>query len=250
MSPDIHILGIPGIPEVAAGDDLAALITSACERHGAVLANDDILVVTQKIVSKAEGCVVPLSEITPSSLARSYAAEHGKDPRAVETALQQAKRIVKMDRVLITETHHGFVCANSGVDRSNIADEDSVATLPRDPDASATELRAALHRITGKTMAVIISDTFGRPWREGVTDVAIGSAGIRPLVDYRGKHDVHGRELSTTLVASADELAAAADLVMGKTDNIPVALIRGFRVEASTDGAKALIRDPSLDLFR
>jgi coenzyme F420-0:L-glutamate ligase/coenzyme F420-1:gamma-L-glutamate ligase len=247
----IEIVGLSGIPEVAAGANLARLVLDALAASGDALEDGDVLVVTQKIVSKAEGRVVTADAFEPSALARETAKTWHKDPRAVEAALAEARRVVKMDRgVLITETRHGFVCANSGVDASNLAAEDALALLPLDPDASATRLRAELERATGRRLAVLISDTFGRPWREGVVNVAVGVAGMDPLVDYRGERDSQGRSLSTTQVAAADEIAAAAELVMGKLDRVPVAVVRGAAYTPAEGSVKPLLRAAGQDLFR
>lgn len=250
-TPEIHIVGLPGMPEVAAGADLPALVLEACARRSLRLRDTDILVFTQKIVSKAEGRLVRLAEVSPSSLARAFAHEAGKDPRAVEVVLSEARRVVKMDRgILITETRQGLVCAHTGVDASNVPEPDAVVLLPEDPDGSAAELRRRLEERAGVQLAVIISDTFGRPWREGLTNVAIGVSGIDPLLDYRGERDPHGRSLSATVIAVADELAAAAELVMGKLDRVPVALIRGYRYAYGEGRAADLVRSRDKDLFR
>jgi coenzyme F420-0:L-glutamate ligase/coenzyme F420-1:gamma-L-glutamate ligase len=213
----------------------------------------DILVFTQKVVSKEEGRLVRLDEIKPSALAEGFAHGAGKDPRSVEVVLSEARRVVKMEMdrgILIAETHHGLVCAQAGVDASNIPDPDTVALLPADPDRSAARLRRALRKRTGAAPAVIISDTFGRPWREGLTNVAIGIDGMSPFIDYRGKKDPHGRPLTATLIAAADELAGAAELVMGKLDRVPVALIRGYSLPRGRGKAKDLVRPAARDLFR
>lgn len=243
------------MPEIAPGDDLAVLILEASRREKLELVDGDVIVITQKIVSKAEGCIESLSDVKPSSIASTFARESGKDPRLVELALREAKRIVRMDRgVLITETLHGFVCANSGVDASNVGSPDAATTLPREPDRSAQRLRRELQDATGARIAVILSDTFGRPWREGVANVAIGIAGLNPLNDYRGRSDADGRSLASTVIAVADELAGAAELVMGKLDRIPVAVVRGYRYtfldDGRDEGARSLVRDEAHDLFR
>jgi len=242
----IAIVGLQGLPEVHPGDDLAALIRDAATAASRNLDAATIVVVAQKIVSKAEGAEVDLRTVEPSVLAQTWAATCHKDPRVIEVVLRQSRRIVKMDRgVLIAETHHGFITANAGVDESNVPGEDKVTILPQDPDASASRLRA--HLACG---AVIISDTFGRPWREGLVNVAIGVSGLDPLEDYRGSPDRTGKPLRTTIVAIADEIAAAAGLAMRKTEGVPVALVKGVNWRASESNAKALIRDPSHDLFR
>jgi coenzyme F420-0:L-glutamate ligase/coenzyme F420-1:gamma-L-glutamate ligase len=248
--PSIQVIGVPGIPEVAEGDDIAALIISALRKDALSLFDRDVLVVAQKIVSKAEGRVVRLDSIEPSPHARQWAEAWNKDARVVEVVLRESKRIVRMERgILISETEHGFVCANAGVDTSNVA-EGVVTLLPKDPDASATRMRASLHREFGVRVAVIVSDTFGRPWREGLVNVAIGVSGIAPLIDYRGQKDSHGRPLKVTVIALADELASAAELAMKKSAGIPAAIIRGVEYEPSEASAGELIRASNLDLFR
>jgi coenzyme F420-0:L-glutamate ligase/coenzyme F420-1:gamma-L-glutamate ligase len=205
-----------------------------------------VLAVAQKIVSKAEGAVVDLREIRPSALARSWAAEWSKDARLIELILTQSKRIVKMDRgVLIAETLGGFVCANAGVDQSNVEGDDFATVLPDDPDASARQLRASLG-----CGAVLVTDTFGRPWREGLVDIAIGVAGLDPLDDRRGRTDRHGRKLASTIVAVADQLAAGAGLLMPKAAGCPAVLIRGFPWQPAEGSARLLLRKPDQDLFR
>jgi len=237
----LEIIAVAALPEIRPGDDLASLIREAC-----VITPDDVLAVAQKIVSKAEGALVDLREIQPSELARSWADEWSKDPRLIELILAQSRRIVKMDRgVIIAETRHGFVCANAGVDQSNVEGEEFATVLPDDPDASARRLRAALN-----CGAVIITDTFGRPWREGLVDVAIGVAGLNPLDDLRGRTDRHGRKLSSTIIAVADQLAAAAGLLMSKDGGYPVMVIRGFEWQPAEASARPLLRKPDQDLFR
>jgi coenzyme F420-0:L-glutamate ligase/coenzyme F420-1:gamma-L-glutamate ligase len=239
------------MPEVKEGDDLADLILKASEIQGTPLEDRDIIVVTQKIVSKTEGALVDLKTVVPSELAKTMAADWGKDARHVEVVLQESRRIVRMDHgVLITETKHGFICANSGVDASNVPGEDMLCLLPKDPDSSAEGIREAIRQRTGHTVAVIISDTFGRPWRDGTTDIAIGTAGMNPLKDYRGDADQFGRTLRVSVAAVADEVTGAAELVTRKNQAIPVTLVRGFQYEESGRGSETLIRDASLDMFR
>ncbi len=248
--PRFEVIGVEGIPEVRPGDDLARQIAEAAARQGTMLRGGDLLVVGQKVVSKAEGRLVSLAEVTPSPAAVRMAAELGRDPRLVEVILRESRRIVRMDRgVLITETHHGWVCANAGVDQSNV-ERDWVALLPEDGDRSAQRLREALRERAGIDVAVIISDTFGRPWREGLTNVAVGVSGIAPLVSYLGERDPAGHVLQATILAVADEVAGAAELVMGKLSRIPVAIVRGLGVAPSEEGSKPLLRDPARDLFR
>src|SRR5256886_1563615 len=213
-------------------------------------AGGDLLVVGQKIVSKAEGRIVRLADVTPSPVALAMAAGLGRDPRLVEIILRESRRVVRMDQgVLITETHHGWVCANAGVDQSNV-DIDCVALLPEDPDGAARALRDRIRTLTGADVCVIVADTFGRPWREGLTNVAIGVAGLAPLRRYLGERDPAGRPLQATILAVADELAAAAEPVMGKLDRIPAAIVRGAPLMPSEEGSKPLLRDPARDLFR
>jgi len=246
----VSIIGLDGIPEIVEGDSLASFITRAARESNMEIFAGDIFVIAQKIVSKAEGRVVRLDSITPSPLANEWASGYGKDARAVEVVLRESRRIVRMDRgVMICETRHGLVCANAGVDASNTA-EGTVILLPEDPDQSARTIREALESEFGVKLAVIISDTFGRPWREGLVNVAIGVSGIQSLIDYRGDRDSHGRPLQTTVIALADELASAAELVMRKSDGVPVAIIRGIDYKTDTGSGQDLIRVAELDMFR
>ena len=249
--PELRVIAITGLPEVTATSDVVGLVIEAAERQDLRILDGDILVFTQKVVSKAEGRLVRLSEVKPSNLAEVFARDGNKDPRSVEVVLGEARRVVKMDRgVLITETQHGLVCAHAGVDASNVPDLDAVVLLPEDPDRSAAGLRSSIRERADADVAVIISDTFGRPWREGLTNVAIGVDGISPLVDYRGQHDPQGRSLNATVIAVADELASAAELVMGKLDRIPVALIRGYSYQSDGGKGTDLVRPADKDLFR
>lgn len=251
MQSEIHILPVRGIGQVRAGDDLVALILAALETQDQALADGDVLVVTQKIVSKAEGRAVVPETVEPSHMAHMAAAQGHKSAGYYEVVLRESRRIVRMDRgVLVTETHHGLICANSGVDESNVDGGTTVLLLPVDPDGSAQAMRAALRARASVEVAVIISDTFGRPWREGQVNVAIGAAGIAPLTDYAGQEDSSGYTLRASIIAIADELASAAELVMGKIDAVPVAIVRGYHYAASDAGAHALIRAPERDLFR
>jgi coenzyme F420-0:L-glutamate ligase/coenzyme F420-1:gamma-L-glutamate ligase len=250
VASDLHVFAIPGIPELAPGDDAGRVIAEAIVRSGQRAAAGDIFVVAQKIVSKAEGALVALADVEPSPLASHWAQEYGKDARAVEVVLRETRRLVRMERgIIIAETHHGFVCANAGVDASNVP-AGYVTVLPRDPDASAARLRDTLTTILGQPIAVIVSDTFGRPWREGAVNVALGVAGLQPLLDYRGRVDHHGRRLQTTVIAVADELAAAAELVTGKTCRTPVAVVRGAVEWCGTGSGTMLLRGSAADLFR
>jgi coenzyme F420-0:L-glutamate ligase/coenzyme F420-1:gamma-L-glutamate ligase len=247
----ISLIGLPGLPEVAEGDDLVGLILEAAGRRGDGFRAGDVLVIAQKVVSKAEGRVIPLERVVPSRLAREFAEAWGRDARHVEVVLRESKRIVRMDRgMIIAETTHGFVCANAGVDASNVPGEEQVCLLPVDPDGSARRLCKELAERCKADVAVIVSDTFGRPWREGLTNVAIGVAGLSPLVSYVGLHDPHGHLLRMTELAVADELAAAAGLVMGKLERIPVVRIRGYRFQPREGLARALVRPAERDLFR
>jgi coenzyme F420-0:L-glutamate ligase / coenzyme F420-1:gamma-L-glutamate ligase len=242
----LTITSLKGLPEIRKGNDLAALIRQAAEAGQHSISSETIVVVAQKIVSKSEGAVVDLRTIDPSPAAADWARQWNKDPRLVEVILRQSRRIVKMDRgVLIVETEHGLVAANAGVDQSNLPGDDLACLLPDDPDASADRLRRGLG-----CGAVIVSDTFGRPWREGLVNVAIGVSGMAPLEDYRGKLDRDGRLLQGTLIATADELAAAAGLVMRKAAGVPVVLISGIEWTRADGSARELIRPKENDLFR
>lgn len=247
---EIGIRPICGLPELREGDDLAEHLAVALRQVEDSLQDGDVVVVTQKAVSKVEGRVVKLDTVLPGTFARRIAAEHDKDPRALQLVLDETVRIVRMVRgILICQTRHGFICANAGVDRSNVA-SDSACLLPLDPDASAAKLRNAFVETFGVQVAVIISDTFGRPWRNGQTNVAIGIAGMEALDSYVGQHDKFANELHVTQIAVADELAAAAELVMRKLDGVPAAVVRGFTYKASEEGrARALVRPPERDLF-
>ncbi len=246
----IEVFGITGIGEVVAGANLAQLAYSASEGVGG-LRDGDIAVVTSKIVSKAEGRTVELAAVEPSRFAQRWAAEWGKDPAIVELVLQEARRIVRQaGPVLITETRHGFVCANSGVDQSSAGAPGRALLLPLDPDASARRIREGF-RQHSLDVAVVISDTFGRPWRQGQTDVAIGIAGIRPITSYIGQHDPHGHEFRVQALCVVDELAGAAELVKGNVDRVPVAIVRGFDWVRDEEAAiQSIIRPPDRDLFR
>lgn len=248
----VQILPVEGVPEVRPGDDLIAILADAARSD---LHPGDVLVVTHKVVSKAEGRLVDLATIEPSTLAKSYASEYGKDPRQIEVVLRESRRVVRMDRgIIISETRHGFVCANAGVDASNVPGEDIVCLLPLDSDASAWKLRDALTARLGVEVAVVISDSFGRAWRHGITDIAIGVAGMNPLADYRGQNDPHGYPMEASILAVADELAGAAELVMGKTEGIPAAIVRGYEYEhvpgSASSSARDLLVPPERDMFR
>jgi coenzyme F420-0:L-glutamate ligase/coenzyme F420-1:gamma-L-glutamate ligase len=239
------VIPVRGLPEVREGDDLAALIAAATK-----LADGDIVVVAHKVVSKAEGRVVRLAEVEASAQARDLAAD--EDPRRLEVILRESARVVRTrPPLVIAETRHGFVCASAGVDSSNAPEAGTLVLLPVDPDASAGRLRARLRELTGAEIAVIVSDSFGRAWRQGTTDVAIGCAGVEPLLDLHGQRDATGYELHATVIAVADELAGAAELVRGKLNRVPAAVVRGFGFEPSGEGtARELVIPPDRDLFR
>lgn len=246
----MEVIPVVGIPEVERGADLPGLIIHALRGSGTVFENGDVVVIKQKVVSKSEGRVVRLDGVKPSPRAASLAAKEGKDPRLVELVLRESVRVVRSGHgVIITETRHGFVCANSGVDQSNVG-RGSAALLPIDPDKSARKLRRALEASTGKRLAVIVTDTFGRPWRRGQTDVAIGCSGIAPLRSYRGKKDRFGYRLKVTEPAVVDEIAGAAELAAGKLSRIPAAIVRGVEYVKSDEGVKTIVMSPARDLFR
>jgi coenzyme F420-0:L-glutamate ligase / coenzyme F420-1:gamma-L-glutamate ligase len=239
---ELRVIAVEGLPEIEAGADLAGLIAPHAE-----LEDGDVLVVAQKAVSKAEGRIVRLADVEPSPEARELAADH--DPRHVEVILREAERVVRSrPPLVIAETRHGFVCASAGVDASNAPDPDTLVLLPLDPDASAERLRRRLDELTGRSVGVIVSDSFGRAFRTGIAGVAIGAAGITPLLDLRGRVDPNGYELHATVIAVADEIASAAELVMGKTDGIPAAIVRGLDV-GGEGTARDLVMPPERDLF-
>jgi coenzyme F420-0:L-glutamate ligase/coenzyme F420-1:gamma-L-glutamate ligase len=245
MSAELRVVPVRGIPEVSEGMRVGELIAERAE-----LQDGDAVVISQKIVSKAEGRVRRLSEVTPSEQARELASRLDKDPALVELILAESSEVLRAERgILITRTHHGFVCANAGTDSSNLPEDGTVCLLPLDPDASARAIRSEL----ATRAAVVIADSFGRAWRLGQADVAIGCAGLAPLDDWRGRPDASGRELEATAIASADEVAAAADLVRGKDEGVPAAVVRGLSRYVSAEdgpGAAALRRPPEEDLFR
>ena len=247
----IQLIPVRGMPAVKPGDDLATLVLDALRQSDRQFREGDILVVCQKVVSKSEGRLVRYAQVSPSAMAETIANRTGKDARVVEVILQQTKRIVRMDQGhLIVETEHGWVCANAGVDESNGAEPGTLVRLTQKADASAAFLRRRLSRECGCPLAVIITDTFGRPWREGLVEVAIGAAGIAPLLDLRGTVDLNGRELHHTVVAQIDALAAAAGLLMRKGDGVPAVIVRGYAFEPSAQAATSLVRPAALDLFR
>ncbi len=252
--PQTRFIGIVGLPEVSDGCDLGDLILTAIRAQKTPLEQGDIVVVTQKVVSKAEGRTVDLDTVEPSAFARRFAQGAGRDPRLVELVLRESVGIVRMDKergILITETRHGFVCANSGIDSSNVVGADTVTLLPEDPDRSARRLLRRFKNATGlKDLAVIVTDTFGRAWREGHVNFAIGVAGMDPFIDYRGQVDSQSKVMAVTRIAVADQVAAAAEFVMGKIDRVPVAIARGIRYGSRDGTARELLRSRRDDLFR
>jgi coenzyme F420-0:L-glutamate ligase/coenzyme F420-1:gamma-L-glutamate ligase len=249
-SSPISLFVIPGLPEIRKSHNLAKLIALAARRAKIALQDGDVLVVAQKIISKAEGRIVQLSKIQPSQRASDLAKKLSGEPRFIEVVLRESRRIVRADRVVIVETHHGFVCANAGVDHSNVRGRDFVTLLPKNPDRSARRLSIAFRKQTGKRVAVIVSDTFGRPWRLGLINVAIGASGVPALVDLRGTRDRHRKLLRATILAVADEFAAAAGLLMDKSAGTPVVVVRGYRYSFVQDPAARIIRSAGEDLFR
>ena len=251
MTARLELVALDGIPEVAAGDDLAALIAASAEASALGLTDDDVVVVTQKIVSKAEGRLVELASVQPSDFASDWGRRWGKDPRQVEVVLRESAEIVRMGPggLIISRTRHGLVCANAGVDVSNVGGGEVASLLPEDPDGSARRIRDGLRQRIGVAPAVIVSDSFGRPWRNGIVNVAIGSSGIEALLDLRGAPDAAGREMQATVIAVADELASAADLVGGKVEQRPVVVVRGYAWQPSEAGASVLVMDRERDLF-
>jgi coenzyme F420-0:L-glutamate ligase/coenzyme F420-1:gamma-L-glutamate ligase len=247
----LQLFGVPGMGEIAAGADLGTEIAGAAVAAGTPLVDGDVVVVTSKVVSKAEGRTVELADVVPSPFATQWATTWGKDPRVVEVVLREAKRVVRqIGAVLITETHHGFVCANSGVDQSSSGAPDRLVLLPLDPDASARSIRSSIAG-RGIDVAVIVTDTFGRAWREGQTDVAIGIAGMHPLTSYIGQRDPHGHEFQVQELCTADEIAGAAELVKGNVSRVPAAVLRGLTWTRDDAATMAPVRrDASRDLFR
>lgn len=247
----LELIGVEGMGEVEPGDSVGRLICEACARERIDIQDDDVLVVAQKIVSKSEGRIVGLGTVEPSARARELGRQLGKEPELVEVILGESRRIVRSGgRALIVETHHGFVCANAGVDQSNVGLKQA-ALLPEDADRSARAIRAEIRRRLNKNPGIVISDSFGRPWRLGTVDVAVGIAGIVPFKDERGAHDRHGYQLKAAVTAVADEIAAAAELAMGKRDGIPVVIVRGYQIEKKEEGSvRELLRPATEDLFR
>jgi coenzyme F420-0:L-glutamate ligase / coenzyme F420-1:gamma-L-glutamate ligase len=247
----IELIALDGIPEVQPGHDVGALVAEAASSSDLSLTDGDVVVVTQKIVSKAEGRLVDLASVEPSDLARAWAARWGKDPRQVEVVLRESAAIIRMGPggLIISRTRHGLVCANAGVDVSNVGGGEVASLLPEDPDASARHIRDVLRTRTGAAPPVVISDSFGRPWRNGIVNVAIGASGIEALVDLRGEPDAAGRAMKATVIAVADELASAADLAGGKVAQRPVVVVRGYEWRPSDAGASVVVMESERDLF-
>ena len=251
MRSAIQIFPVTGLGEFVPGDDVGALIGAALTAADTPLRAGDVVVVTQKIVSKAEGRIIDPRSVEPSHMAHMAAAQGHKDAHYYEVVLRESKRVIRMDRgVLICETHHGHICANAGVDESNVDGGTHITLLPIDPDASAHRIRAHLMEQYGGEIAVIISDSFGRAWREGQINVAVGVAGMEPIIHYQGVNDPYGYHLKVSALAIADEIASAAELVMGKIDQIPVAVVRGVHYQPGPGSTQSLLRDPARDLFR
>ena len=246
----IQLLPLSHIPEIRPGDDLPRILVAATKKSNLAFQQNDILVLAQKIISKSENRLIDLASVTPSRRARDLAANSNKDPRLLEIILRESRRIVREHPVLIVETHHGFVCANAGVDQSNVPGENIVSLLPTDPDASAKKVAQALRKLTRKKISIIISDTFGRPWRLGLTNIAIGTYGVPALLDLRGSRDMHKKPLYATIIAVADELAAAAGLAMQKSAATPAVIIRNFTYKPSSAPATSINRPAESDLFR
>jgi coenzyme F420-0:L-glutamate ligase/coenzyme F420-1:gamma-L-glutamate ligase len=246
----VQVFPLRGIPRIKPGDDLLQHLIRSLDDGGIVLQDSDVMVVTQKVVSKAEGRIVRIEDVSPGKKARLLAEELGKDPRTVQVILQESKRIVRKGHgVLITETKHGFVCANAGIDQSNV-EEGYLTLLPEDPDRSARRIRKKLEAATGKKLAVVITDTFGRPWRDGQIDIAIGCSGLAPLEDLVGTTDPYGHTLRVTQPAIVDEIASASELVMRKHSLTPAAVVRGVTYKRGDSGVKSIVRERRMDLFR
>ncbi len=251
MANTISVIGLGAVPEVRVGDDYTQLVLEAASADDFSFQAGDILVVTQKIVSKAEGMLVDLREVQPGEFAKQFAATWDKDPRQVEVVLRESVRIVKMERgIIISETRHGFICANAGVDMSNVAGYDYACLLPKNSDASAECIRHGLREQLGLEIPVIISDSFGRAWRNGITNIAIGVAGMQPLLDYRGTTDAHGYLMHASIIAVADEIASAAELVMNKIDGVPLAVVRGYKYAPGVGSGQEIVMEASRDMFR
>jgi coenzyme F420-0:L-glutamate ligase/coenzyme F420-1:gamma-L-glutamate ligase len=251
LAPELRLIPIPLTVEIKSGDSIADELLAALRNDNRAFEPGDILVVKHKIVSKAEGRLVALSTIQPSAESAAWAEQHGLNPQVIDLALRESVGVIRRKNgVLITETRHGFICANSGIDVSNVDGGTHALLLPADPDRSARSLHRKLQKLTGHAIPVLISDTFGRPWREGLVDFCIGIAGMKPLRDDRGRRDPHGYTLQASLEAVADELAAAAGLLCGKLNRTPACIVRGFRYEPATGRTRDLLRAPATDLFR
>jgi len=247
----VSALPVRHVPAIRPGDPLARILLEGASASGLRVEDGDVIAVCQKVVSKAEGRIVDLAAVVPSPRARRFAEEHGKDPRMIEVVLRESRRIVRMERgLIISETSSGLVCANAGVDRSNALRPDHVTLLPLDPDASARRLHEEIGSLSGRRTGLVITDTFGRPWREGLVDVAIGVAGLRPLIDLRGRTDLEGRPLEVTVLALADQVATLAGMVMEKGKGIPAAIVRGVGAWLGPGTAAELVRPAAKDLFR
>ena len=248
----LAIIPVKGIPDINAGDNLGEIIVSKLKDQGESFQEGDVAVISQKIVSKSEGRIISLTKVTPSTFATVIAKEAGKDPRQVEVILRESKKIVRMKAGhLITETRQGFVCANAGVDASNVAKGKELLTLlPLNPDASADRIGKSIRKLTGKNVPIIITDTFGRAWRMGQVNFAIGVSGMKPIHDYKGTRDMYRHVLRVTEIAVADELASAGELVMNKADKVPVALVRGYKFRRGKGSGRELLRPEEMDLFR
>jgi coenzyme F420-0:L-glutamate ligase/coenzyme F420-1:gamma-L-glutamate ligase len=251
MQNEIRILGIPNFPIIEVDNDLPQIIIDKIQEAKIVLENDDIIVVTQRICSIAEGQIKKLNTYIPSDFAIEWAQKYEKDARLVEAVLQEAKNIIRQENgILITETQHGFICANSGIDNSNVQGDENICLLPENPDLSCKEIKDRIKKQLGKNISVIMTDTFGRPWRIGQTNIAIGVAGINPLQNYIGKKDIFNRTLQHTMICIADEIASSAELIMGKTNKTPVVIIKGYKYDKNNDSINNVIREKDLDLFR
>jgi coenzyme F420-0:L-glutamate ligase / coenzyme F420-1:gamma-L-glutamate ligase len=248
---EVRLIPVALAKEIVCGDSICHELLASLKQQRVELEAGDILVIKHKIISKAEGRVILLSTITPSTESLAWAKQYKLDARVIELAVRESRAVIRRKNgVLITETHHGFICANSGIDASNVDGGQQAVLLPKDPDHSAAKIRQALKKATGLSIPVIITDSFGRPWREGLTEFAIGIAGLKPLRDYRDQRDPHGYKLKASVEAIADELACAAGLICGKLNRVPACLVRGFHYEAGAGRARELLRPPATDLFR
>tara|TARA_Y100001970_G_scaffold253095_1_gene327503 strand:- start:5567 stop:6322 length:756 start_codon:yes stop_codon:yes gene_type:complete len=251
MQNEIRILGIPNFPIIEVDNDLPQIIIDKIQEAEIILENDDIVVVTQRICSIAEGQIRKLNTYTPSDFAIEWAQKYEKDARLVEAVLQEAKTIIRQENgILITETQHGFICANSGIDNSNVQGDENICLLPKDPDLSCKEIKDRIKKQLDKNVSVIMTDTFGRPWRIGQTNIAIGVAGINPLQNYVGEKDIFNRTLQHTMICIADEIASSAELIMGKTNKTPVVIVKGYKYDKKNDSINNIIREKDSDLFR